>query len=357
MKYCTRPVKIGDIVIGGGAPIVVQSMTTTKTFEVEATVNQVDRLEKAGCEIIRVAVPDLESAKALEYIKEEIKIPLVADVHFRPSLALAALDHDIDKIRINPGTIRDLKKVKEIVLKAKEKNIPIRIGVNSGSLHPKYKGVENGLPQALVSSVLEYAQFFEALDFTQIVISVKSSSVMETIEANQILAEKTKYPLHLGITEAGTLLSGSIKSSVGMGVLLFQGIGDTIRVSLAADPVEEVEVAHKILSALGLRNRGPEIIACPTCGRSEINLIPVAVEVEQKLSGLTAPIKIAVMGCEVNGPGEAREADIGVAGGKNGGLLFKKGKIIKKLSPKQMVPSLVEEAKRLAAGSKKEGRD
>jgi len=349
MRRKTRPVKISNLIIGGDSPISVQSMTTTRPTDIEATVSQVKRLEEAGCEIIRVAVPDPESAQCLKMIKEQIRIPLVADIHFDYRLALAALESGVDKLRINPGNIGNPEKVKLVAEKAKERGVPIRIGVNAGSLHKKYlpKKHEN-LADALVESCLEHISILEGLGFYDIVLSVKSSSVLVTIEAYRKLGKLVDYPFHLGITEAGTLISGTVKSAVGMGILLSEGIGDTIRVSLSADPLEEVRVGYKILSALGLRGYGSDVIACPTCGRCEIDLIPLAEEVERRLLTLETRLKVAVMGCVVNGPGEAKEADIGIAGGKKQGLLFSKGQIIKKVPQEKLVEALMEEVKRLS---------
>jgi (E)-4-hydroxy-3-methylbut-2-enyl-diphosphate synthase len=342
-------VKIGKVRIGGDAPVAVQSMTNTKTQDVAKTVSQINELERAGCEIIRVAVPDEEAVEALKEIKKRIKIPLVADIHFNWRLALRAIENGANKIRINPGNIGDLRRVKEIIEKAKNKKIPIRIGVNSGSLHKKYRHLaEENAAEALVKSALEFVRFFEDQDFFDIVISVKSSSVSTTIEAYEKLANLIDYPLHLGITEAGTLLSGSVKSAVGLGVLLYQGIGDTIRVSLTSNPVREVQVCYEILRALNLRNIGPEIISCPTCGRCEIDLISLAESIEEKLLAYKTPVKVAIMGCEVNGPGEAREADIGIAMGKKSGLLFAKGEPIRKVSENEFVESLMDEVKKLS---------
>lgn len=346
MRRKSKPVKVGKVTVGGAADISVQSMTNTKTSDVEGTVNQIKQLEKVGCEIIRVAVPDKESLKALSAIRSKISIPLVADVHFNYRLALEALDQHVDKIRINPGNIGSLDGVKEIVRKAKDKNVSIRIGVNAGSLHPKFEDRKD-LAEALVDSALEYVHLFEGLSFNDIVISVKSSSVPVSIKAYSKLAKQVEYPLHLGITEAGTFVSGTVKSAVGIGTLLAQGIGDTVRVSLAADPIKEVKIGYEILKSLGLRKRGPELICCPTCGRCEIDLIKLAQKVEEKLLNLKKPVKVAVMGCIVNGPGEAKEADVGIAGGKGVGLLFKKGKSIKKVPEDELIDVLLEEIKNL----------
>jgi len=345
----SKKIKIGSVVIGGGAPIAVQSMTNTKTDDIKRTVSQILDLEQAGCDVIRVAVPDEKSADSLKEIKNKINIPLIADVHFNWQLAIKAIDNGADKIRINPGNIGDLERVKKIIKKAKNRKVPIRIGVNSGSLHKKYCHLaENSPAEALVKSAIEFVGFFEDQEFFDIVLSVKSSSVLISIEAYRQLAKLVDYPLHLGITEAGTLLSGSVKSAVGLGVLLYQGIGDTIRVSLTSDPVREVQVGYEILRALNLRCIGPEIISCPTCGRCEVELIPLAEAIEEKLLKYKAPIKVAIMGCVVNGPGEAREADIGIAMGKKSGVLFAKGEPIRKVQEDEFIDSLMEEIDKMA---------
>lgn len=337
----TNKVWVGKVPIGGDAPISVQSMTKTDTLDVSATVKQIRRLENVGCEIIRVAVPDMESALVLSKIKSQIKIPLVADIHFDYRLALKAIDVGVDKLRINPGNIGAEWKVKEIVKSAKERKIPIRIGVNAGSLPRdllvKYKKPS---PPALVGAALRQVRILEEMDFNDIVISLKSFDVPTTVEAYQLISKKTNYPLHLGITEAGLPLTGSVRSALGIGLLLVQGIGDTIRISLTADPVEEVKVAYEILKSLNLREHGPTIISCPTCGRCEIDLISLTKEVERKLKNIHAPLKIAVMGCVVNGPGEARDADVGIAGGKGYGLIFRKGKEVGKVKEKDLVEVL-----------------
>lgn len=342
----SRPVRVGNLVIGGTAPISIQSMTKTDTRDIKATVGQIKRLEEVGCEIIRVAVPDMEAAKALGTIKKQINIPLVADIHFDYRLALEAITQGVDKLRINPGNIGEKDNVIKIVKKAKERNIPIRIGVNSGSVdRKKYDKVTT---TSLVDSALEHIRILEELDFFDIVISLKATDVPMTIEAYKLMATKVDYPFHIGITEAGLPPSGTIKSAVGIGSLLAQGLGDTIRVSLTADPVEEVKVAQEILKALQLRHIGFELISCPTCARCEIDLIKIATEIEREISSLPSPkssFKIAIMGCVVNGPGEAREADIGIAGGKGIGLLFKKGKIIKKVAQVDLVNTLLQEIK------------
>lgn len=342
-KRKTRKVWVGKVAIGGGAAISVQSMTKTDTRDVSSTVRQIKKLEKAGCEIIRVAVPDMEAVNALPHIKQKINIPLVADIHFDYKLALKAVEFGVDKLRINPGNIGQAWKVKEIVKAASERKIPIRIGVNAGSVPrdilAKYK---KALPQALVESAIRQIRILENLNFNDIVISVKAFDVPTTIRAYELISKKVDYPLHLGITEAGLPQSGAIRSALGIGLLLAQGIGDTIRVSLTGDPVEEVRVAQEILKSLNLRDFGPSIISCPTCGRCEIDLISLTKKVEQKVKNINAPLKIAVMGCVVNGPGEARYADVGIAGGKGYGLLFRKGKIIGKVKEKDLVKALLE---------------
>ncbi|MFH1334931.1 MAG: flavodoxin-dependent (E)-4-hydroxy-3-methylbut-2-enyl-diphosphate synthase [Candidatus Zixiibacteriota bacterium] len=339
----TKRVWVGNVPIGGGAPISVQSMTKTDTRDVSATVKQIKRLEDVGCEIIRVAVPDMEAALALPKIKKKIRIPLVADVHFDYKLALKAIDAGVDKLRINPGNIGAEWKVKEIVKAAKTRKIPIRVGVNAGSLPRdilnKYK---KPTALALVQAALRQVRILEDLNFEDIVISLKAFDVPTTVEAYRLVSKKTNYPLHLGITEAGLPLLGSVRSALGIGLLLAEGIGDTIRVSLTGDPVEEVKVGYEILKSLNLREHGPTIISCPTCGRCEIDLISLTKKVEQKLKNVHAPLKIAVMGCVVNGPGEARDADVGIAGGKGYGLLFRKGKEIGKVKEKDLVNALME---------------
>jgi len=337
----TKTMKIGDRVIGGGNPILIQSMTNTPTEDIEATVKQILRLEEAGCEIVRCTVPTLEAAKALTEIKKQIHIPLVADIHFDYKMALAAMEHGADKIRINPGNIGSLDKVKAVVDMAKEKNIPIRVGVNSGSLEKhlveKYGGVT---AEGIVESALDKVRIIEQLGYDNLVISIKSSDVMMCAKAHEMLADKTPYPLHVGITEAGTVWSGNIKSALGLGVILYQGIGDTIRVSLSGDPVEEIKSAKLILRTLGLRKGGIEVVSCPTCGRTKIDLIGLANQVETLVAGYDLDIKVAVMGCAVNGPGEAKEADIGVAGGVGEGLLIKKGEIVRKVPEDQLLETL-----------------
>lgn len=340
----TRQIHIGDKVIGGGNPILIQSMTNTRTEDVEATVDQIHRLEKAGCEIIRCTVPTMEAAKAIGEIKKQISIPLVADIHFDYKMAIAAMENGADKIRINPGNIGGEDKVAAVVNVAKERNIPIRVGVNSGSLEKelveKYHGVT---AQGIVESALDKVHMIEKLGYENMVISIKSSDVLMCVKAHELLADQTDYPLHVGITESGTIISGNIKSSIGLGLILHQGIGDTIRVSLTGDPVEEIKSAKLILRTLGLRKGGIEVVSCPTCGRTKIDLIGLANQVENMVAEFPLDIKVAVMGCAVNGPGEAKEADIGIAGGIGEGLLIKKGEIIKKVPEDQLLSVLREE--------------
>lgn len=337
----TRVVRIGDRKIGGGNPILIQSMTNTKTEDVEATVAQILALEKAGCEIIRCTVPTEEAAKALREIKKQIHIPLVADIHFDYRMAIAAIENGADKIRINPGNIGSAEKVKAVVDAAREREIPIRVGVNSGSLEKplleKYGGVT---AEGIVESALDKVRMIEELDYRNLVISIKSSDVLMCVKAHELLADRTDYPLHVGITEAGTVRSGNIKSAIGLGLILSKGIGDTIRVSLTGDPVEEIRSARLILRTLGLRKGGVEVVSCPTCGRTQIDLIGLASKVEALVEDYPLDIKVAVMGCAVNGPGEAREADIGIAGGRGEGLLIKKGEIIRKVPEDQLLNAL-----------------
>lgn len=337
----TKVIQIGNKAIGGGNPILIQSMTNTKTNDVEATVAQIKRLEEAGCEIIRCTVPDIEAARAIARIKKEISIPLVADIHFDYKMAIAAMENGADKIRINPGNIGSRDKVAEVVRVARERNIPIRVGVNSGSLErelvEKYHGVT---AEGIVESALDKVGMIEDLGYDNLVISIKSSDVMMCVRAHEVLADKTRYPLHVGITESGTVTSGNIKSAVGLGIILNQGIGDTIRVSLTGDPVEEIKSAKLILRTLGLRKGGIEVVSCPTCGRTNIDLIGLANQVENMVQGYDLDIKVAVMGCAVNGPGEAKEADIGIAGGIGEGLLIKKGEIVKKVPEGELLATL-----------------
>lgn len=344
MRNKTKTVQIGDRVIGGGNPILIQSMTNTKTQDVEATVAQIRELTKAGCEIIRCAVPDMEAAKALAEIKKQIDIPLVADIHFDYKLAIAAMENGADKIRINPGNIGSSERVRAVVDCAKERNIPIRVGVNSGSLEKtlleKYGGVT---AEALVESALDKVKLIEDVGYDNLVISIKSSDVMMCVRAHELIASQTDHPLHVGITEAGTITRGNIKSAVGLGLILGQGIGDTIRVSLTGAPIEEIKSAKLILKTLGLRSGGIEVVSCPTCGRTRIDLISLAGKVENLVEQYPLDIKVAVMGCVVNGPGEAREADLGVAGGIGEGLLIKRGEIIKKVPEEELLDALREE--------------
>ena len=340
----TKVVKIGNKVIGGGNPIMIQSMTNTKTDDVAATVGQILKLQDAGCDIIRCTVPNIEAAKAIEEIKKEISIPLVADIHFDYKMAIAAIENGADKIRINPGNIGSREKVNEVVKAARERNIPIRVGVNSGSLEKnlveKYHGVT---AEGIVESALDKVHLIEELGYDNLVISIKSSDVLMSVKAHELLADKTVYPLHVGITESGTVTSGNIKSAIGLGIILNQGIGDTIRVSLTGDPVEEIKSAKLILRTLGLRKGGIEVVSCPTCGRTNIDMISLANQVETMVQNYDLDIKVAVMGCAVNGPGEAKEADIGIAGGVGEGLLIKKGEIIKKVPEAELLNTLKEE--------------
>ncbi len=340
----TKTVQIGNRVIGGGNPILIQSMTNTKTENVEATVEQIKCLTAAGCDIIRCAVPTMEAAEALTEIKKQINIPLVADIHFDYRLAIAAMEHGADKIRINPGNIGSVERVRAVVDVAKERNIPIRVGVNSGSLEKdileKYHGVT---AEGLVESALDKVKLIEDMGYDNLVISIKSSDVLMCVKAHELIHTQTDHPLHVGITEAGTLMSGNIKSSIGLGLILHQGIGDTIRVSLTGDPLEEIKSAKLILRTLGLRKGGVEVVSCPTCGRTQINLIELANQVEAMVSDIPLDIKVAVMGCVVNGPGEARGADIGIAGGIGEGLIIKHGEVYKKVPEERLLAELREE--------------
>ena len=340
----TKIIKIGDKLIGGGSPIMIQSMNNTHTEDVEATVKQILRLEKAGCDIIRCTVPTIEAAHAIKEIKKQIHIPLVADIHFDYKMAIAAMENGADKIRINPGNIGSTDKIKAVVDVAKSRNIPIRVGVNSGSLEKdiveKYNGVT---AKGLVESALDKVKIIEDLGYDNLVISIKSSDVLMCVKAHELIAEQTNYPLHVGITESGTIFSGSIKSSIGLGLILNQGIGDTIRVSFTDDPVREVEAAKLILRTLGLRKGGIEVVSCPTCGRTRIDLIGLASRVEELVKNYDLDIKIAVMGCVVNGPGEAKEADLGIAGGDGCGVLIKHGEIVKKCDEDKLLSVLKEE--------------
>ena len=340
----TKVIQIGTVKIGGGNPVAIQSMTNTKPEDVEATVQQILALEVAGCQIIRCAVPTMEAAEAIREIKKRIHIPLVADIHFDYRLAIAAIENGADKIRINPGNIGDRSRVQAVVDKAKEYNIPIRVGVNSGSLEKplleKYGGVT---AEGIVESAMDKVRLIEEMGYDNLVVSIKSSDVLMCVKAHELIAKQCPYPLHVGITESGTVLSGNIKSSVGLGIILYQGIGDTIRVSLTGDPLEEIKSAKLILKTLGLRKGGIEVVSCPTCGRTKIDLIGLANQVENMVADIPLDIKVAVMGCVVNGPGEAKEADIGIAGGIGEGLLIKKGEIIKKVKEEQLLSVLREE--------------
>ncbi len=341
MREHTRVISIGNRVIGGGNPILIQSMTNTRTEDVDATVKQILELEEAGCDIIRCTVPTKEAAAAISAIKEKIHIPLVADIHFDYTLAIEAIQNGADKIRINPGNIGGKENLRVVVEAARDKNIPIRVGVNSGSLEKelvaKYGGVT---AEGIVESALDKVRMIEEFGYENLVISIKSSDVLMCIKAHEILAQKTDYPLHVGITESGTLWSGNIKSGIGLGIILYQGIGDTIRVSLSGDPIEEIKSAKLLLRTLGLRKGGIEVVSCPTCGRTKIDLIKLANQVEELVSSYPLDIKVAVMGCVVNGPGEAKEADLGIAGGIGEGLLIKKGEIIRKIPEEQFIEAL-----------------
>lgn len=343
-RRVSKEVQIGNVWIGGSHPIAIQSMTNTKTEDVAATVGQILALEAAGCEIIRCAAPTMEAAKAFTEIKKQIHIPLVADIHFDYRLAIAAMEHGADKVRINPGNIGSTEKVKAVVDVARERNIPLRVGVNSGSLEKhlieKYGGVT---AEGLVESALHQAALIEDMGYDNLVISIKSSDVLMCVKAHELIAEQTKHPLHVGITESGTVTSGNIKSSIGLSLILGQGIGDTIRVSLTADPVEEIASAKQILKTLGLRKGGIEVVSCPTCGRTRIDLIGLAKQVEELVKNYPLDIKVAVMGCVVNGPGEAREADLGVAGGVGEGLIIRKGEILRKVKEEELLSEFKKE--------------
>jgi len=347
-RHSTRKVRVGNLFIGGDAPVTVQSMTNTLTSNADETTAQILKLQDAGCDIIRVAVPDMEAALAISEIKKRISIPLVADIHFDYRLAITSMENGVDKVRINPGNIGSMDRVKSVVSCARERGIPIRIGVNSGSLEKelltKYGGVT---PEALVESALKHVNILEDLNFQDIVISLKASNVPLTIAAYKLMSERVSYPLHVGVTEAGTIYKGTIKSSVGIGALLAQGIGDTIRVSLTGDPVSEVKAGKEILKSLGLLKHGLEFISCPTCGRTRINLISIAEKVEKALEEVDKDLKVAVMGCVVNGPGEAKDADIGIAGGDGCAMLFKRGQIVKKIPEENIVEELINEINKM----------
>ena len=344
LREHTKEIKIGGVTIGGNHPIAIQSMTNTKTEDVEATVSQILALERVGCDIIRCAVPTMEAAEALREIKKQIHIPLVADIHFDYKLAIAAIEAGADKIRINPGNIGSEERVRKVVEKAKEYQVPIRVGVNSGSLEKelveKYHGVT---AEGIVESAMDKVRMIEKMGYDQLVVSIKSSDVMMCVKAHELIAKECPYPLHVGITESGTLYSGNIKSSVGLGIILNEGIGNTIRVSLTVDPLEEIRTAKLILKTLNLRKGGIEVVSCPTCGRTRIDLISLANQVEQMVADIDLDLKVAVMGCVVNGPGEANEADIGIAGGIGEGLLIKKGEIVKKVKEEELLSTLREE--------------
>lgn len=344
LRVQTKEVKIGSVTIGGAHPVAIQSMTNTKTEDVAATVEQILRLEAAGCEIVRCTVPTMEAAKALKEIKKQIHIPLVADIHFDYKMAIAAIENGADKIRINPGNIGSEERVRAVVEKAKEYGVPIRIGVNSGSLEKtlleKYGGVT---AEGIVESALDKVHMIESMGYDNLVVSIKSSDVLMCVKAHELIAKQCPYPLHVGITESGTIYSGNIKSSVGLGIILHEGIGNTIRVSLTGDPVEEIRSAKLILKTLGLRKGGIEVVSCPTCGRTQIDLIGLANEVEKMVQEFPLDIKVAVMGCVVNGPGEAKEADLGIAGGIGEGLLIKKGEIVRKVKEEELLETLRQE--------------
>ena len=344
LRNKTKVIRVGDVYIGGKHSIVVQSMTNTKTEDVKATVAQIKRLEEAGCQVVRCAIPNFESAVAIREIKKQIGIPLVGDIHFDYRLAIAAIENGADKIRINPGNIGSNDEIKAVIEKAKEADIPIRVGVNSGSLEKQFlEKYGRVTAQGIVESAMEKVRLMEELDFTNLAVSVKSSDVLMCIKSHELIAKVCDYPLHVGVTEAGTLYSGNIKSSVGIGIILSQGIGNTIRVSLTGDPVEEVRTGIMILKTLGLRKGGVEVISCPTCGRTEIDLIRLANEVEALVSNIPLDIKVAVMGCVVNGPGEAKEAQLAIAGGRGEGLLLKKGKVLKKAKEEDLLTALKQE--------------
>ncbi len=350
----TRQISVGPVKIGWGAPVAVQSMCNTDTRDAEATLGQIRRLEAAGCEVVRLAVPDEEAAKALGVIRKGTTMPLVADIHFSHTLALEAVRQGVDGLRINPGNIGGKHKVSEVVSACKAKGIPIRIGVNAGSLEKHLlEKYGHPTPEAIVESAFGHIRMLEALDYREIKVSLKASDVLTTVEAYRLFSKRSDYPVHIGISEAGTLLSGTIKSSVGLGLLLAEDIGDTMRVSLTADPVEEVRVAYGILKSLRIRQRGVNIISCPTCGRTEIDIIGLAEAVEKRLGHITEPLTVAVMGCVVNGPGEAREADIGIAGGKGTGLLFRHGEIVKKFGEKELADVLVKEVEDIVRSRQK----
>lgn len=344
----SKQIKMGSLQIGGGAPVSIQSMTNTKTKDIDATLKQIKKLEQAGCEIVRLAVPDMESAKCIDQIKAKTSLPLVADIHFDYRLAIVCMERGIDKIRINPGNIGSIDRVKAVADMARQKKIPIRIGVNGGSLEPELLNkYGRSCPDAMVESAMKHIRLLEQCDFNDIVVSLKSSTVADTVAAYRLMHQQSSYPLHIGVTEAGTAYAGIIKSAMGIGALLLDGIGDTIRVSLTADPVEEVRCAKELLKAAGLRKEGVTVISCPTCARCNVDLIPMAEQVTKAVEHCTKPLKIAVMGCAVNGPGEAKDADLGLAGGKDCVLLFKKGKILRKIPQEQAVGALLTEIEQI----------
>lgn len=345
----THQIRVGKVVIGGDAPVVVQSMTNTDTRDIDATVAQIKGLEGGGCEVVRVAVPDKAAAEALGRIKGSIEIPLIADIHFDYKLALLSMEQGVDGLRLNPGNIGDKKRIEYVVKAAKERGIPIRIGVNAGSLEEDLlQTYGHPTPEAMVDSAMRHIRILEEYDFHDIKISLKASNIHTTINAYRLISDKVEYPLHVGISEAGPLLSGAVKSAIGIGIILSEGIGDTIRVSLTADPVEEVRVAYEILKALKLRHRGINIISCPTCGRMEVDIEKIAAVVEKRLSHITLPLNISILGCVVNGIGEGKEADVGIAGGKGGGLLFRNGKMVRRLKESELVEALIKEVEDLA---------
>src|SRR3954449_860357 len=345
MRQPTKAVKVGDIQIGGGAPVVVQSMTKTDTTDVDATIRQIEEMVEAGCEILRIAVPDDDAAAAMKEIRKRTDVPLVADIHFHYKLALKALDAGIDKLRINPGNIGHIDRVREVVRAAEAREVPIRIGVNGGSLEKDLlKKYGTATPEAMVESALRHIHILEELDFRDIIISLKASDVHRTVAAYRLLAEKVDYPFHLGVTEAGTAFTGTIKSSIGLGILLNEGIGDTIRVSLAAEPQEEVRVAWEIVKSLGLRTRGVTVVACPTCGRLDVdNFVEIVTEIERRLAHIEEPLHLSIMGCEVNGPGEAHDSELGVTFGRNVGMIFKNGVPMRRVAGEDIVEEFVRE--------------
>jgi len=345
-------VKVGRVTLGGDAPVRVQSMTNTNPHDVAATVEQVRRLEEAGCEMVRLAVPDEGAVRALRDIRKEVDVPIVADIHFDHRLALGALEAGADKLRINPGNIGGRDKVEAVARAAKERGVPIRVGVNSGSIRRDFLKKYGPTAEAMVESALEEVRILEEVGFQDIVVSLKASDVPRTVRAYELIADRVPYPLHIGITEAGTVRSGSVRSAVGLGILLWEGIGDTVRVSLSGDPVEEVRVAYEILKSLDLRRRGAKVVACPTCGRAEIDVASLAERVERALEGLERPLTVAVMGCVVNGPGEAKEADVGVAGGRRGGVVFREGKVVRRVEEEEIFDALMEEIGKIWEGGR-----